>query len=507
MQVFLKNLLIFFAICIIIFIQQYPNYYAHKNTPSESFFTGQASWFDPWDINVYVTAIRYGQEKNILLKNHYTTDSSSPTLIYPIYTIVGYLFRYDPFIIFHVQASISTVFAALIIFKLYSMKLKSLYMSISALIICFLGGGLGWIPYYTYTSAGSNITSFNFNSIVQRAHEGIGTTLYICALYTTYLYLNNTKSKKLNYITLTLLIISIVFYPYYLASYFVIVGSYIYFKNRCEVKYSDYIFLIVNCCIVGLFTLIYYFHLQATDFVSAASEVLPNVSLLPMFLGYGNFIGFFIFSFFMRKDSKYNKLQIFLILWIIISILMSYLPGVGFSRFYLRGLFFPLTLLMFIHIYNFKDKYLIPLLLPILIFIFTFSRLNIFYHRIEAAQTNHPWIYMPLDIKAGLQFLEERGRDGILTPNFNLSNLIPAYTGKSTYFGHLLQTPDAEKRVREINNFYMSNMSDDEALSFLKNNKITFVIYFKDEMIDQQEFYSFLTLRFENNSMQIYSLE
>lgn len=49
---------LFTIIFAIIFINQFPDYYALTKTPKGFFYSGQASWFDPWDINVYTAAIK-----------------------------------------------------------------------------------------------------------------------------------------------------------------------------------------------------------------------------------------------------------------------------------------------------------------------------------------------------------------------------------------------------------------------------------------------------------------
>ncbi len=55
------SLILLIIISFAVFVNLFPNYYAYVNTPSGYIFSGQASWFDPWDINIYVTAIKWGQ--------------------------------------------------------------------------------------------------------------------------------------------------------------------------------------------------------------------------------------------------------------------------------------------------------------------------------------------------------------------------------------------------------------------------------------------------------------
>lgn len=57
-----KKILIFSVVSILIlFSRFFPPFYAYQNTPEGYVYVGQTSSYDPWDINVYVAELRYGQ--------------------------------------------------------------------------------------------------------------------------------------------------------------------------------------------------------------------------------------------------------------------------------------------------------------------------------------------------------------------------------------------------------------------------------------------------------------
>lgn len=492
---------------VIVAVQHYPTLYAYLHTPEGYYFSGQASWYDPWDINVYVTAIKFGQSKHILLKNLYTTGSKPQTLMYPLYTMIGYVFSANPYLLFHIAAAIVGFGICFLLFYLYKREIKSFWITLSAVIVCSVGGGLGWFSEYTYQSAGSSITSFNFASIFQRSHEGIGTMLYVTAMYTSYLYFKDQKIKKFNYIALICLFFLIFFYPYYLLSYFLIVGLYVTLSIYKTKKYKDGLFLIINTIIIGCLTFLYYMHLRSTDFLAAISEDLASVNLISMLLGYSNFIIFFIVDAFLQKKKRNLDLEKYLLIWIALSIVLSYIPFFGFSRFYLRGLFFPLTLLLFLRIEKYKENYLLPIIIPVLVLIFSLARINIFNQRIAAVyDKNNKWYYLSENIIEGFNFLSERKKDGVLS-YYILSNFIPAYTNKSVYFGHFLQTPSAVDRVTQVQAFYRGQMDEETASAFLRDNKIHFILYAKFDGTYQGHVYDFLEHRFENEDLKIYSVK
>ncbi len=504
----LKVLIVSTIAFLVIFVQHFPNLYASWYTPEGYTYNYQASWFDPWDVNVYVTAIRNGQEGNILLKNHYNSIPQwRPSFIYPLYTLAGHLSHANPYLIFHTLAIIVSCLTTVVVFTCYQHVFGTYKLAVLATIVCLLGGGVGALLGKTDISAASQITSFNFQSATQRAHEGIGVTIYIVALMTTFYYYEGKKTKQAAAVIIGSLLVGVVFYPYNILSYLLITFIYLYLKLRVF-NVRPYALLFTVASIVGTATLIYYFHLHSTTFSAAASENLPNVPITSMLIGYGGFISFFVLHTFIEKSTftaDHKKMRLFLILWVSISIVLSYLPGLGFSRFYLRGLFFPLTGLMFLYLLYTKNHVIRYFLTTFSIILLLSSRLNIFILRMEEVKGTNPWLYTHNDVIDALDFLKTRSEDGVISHNYPISNFIPAYTGKRVYVGHMLQTPHAAERIALLTDFYLGKFSEEEAALFLKSNNITFVIYSDHFAGDTVPTYSFLKNVFKNRTVQIFT--
>lgn len=507
----IKVLAIVATAFIIVFIQHFPDLYASWHTPDGYSYNYQASWFDPWDINVYVTAIRYGQEGNILLRNHYNSIPQwKPSFIYPLYTISGKLISSaNPYIIFHTLAVITSIIVTVAIFFWYKRIFPNFLFAILATLICLLGGGIGALLGKTDVSAASQITSFSFQSAVQRAHEGIGLILYLTALMTTYYYYQQKKTNKAAVVIISSLLIGVVFYPYYILSYLLISFLFLYLQTR-NLSIHTYSLLVLIAGIVGSVTFLYYLHLQSSTFSAAASENLPNVSLPSLLLGYGGFFLFFSIHAFIEKEqisASHQKIRLFFMIWLVVSIVLSYLPWMGFSRFYLRGLFFPLTGLLFLHLYYTKNQVLQYFLTLCFLVILLFSRFNIFMLRIESVNDKNPWIYTENEMIEAINFLKNSPKDGVISLDYSICNLIPAYTGKRVYFGHMLQTPNARERINLVLDFYAGKFSEEEALAFLRSNKIGYVIYSSKSQESKVPSYQFMENVFKNEKVEIYTID
>ncbi len=196
--------------------------------------------------------------------------------------------------------------------------------------------------------------------------------------------------------------------------------------------------------------------------------------------------------------------MVFLNIWFLASFLLSCFP-IGFGRLFLNGLLFPLVL---INLLSYKDvalkfqtsSWLIILILAIAS---PLSSIHIFTARINETKKQNPWYYLPLEIKAGFEFLEkEKNSNGVLALPL-LSSYIPAWTGKNVYCGHKDQTPNFEEKLAKIINFYSGKFSLKEGERFLKDNKIDFVAYSQEEKQLGVLNYPFLKSSYKNEKIEI----
>jgi len=497
-------LLLIIIIILICFFQLFPHYYAWKNTPQESFFSGQASWFDPWDINVYVAPIRWGQQGHFLLKNFYTTVDHSPALFYPLYTLAGNLMpSLNSFFIFYFLSFIFGSVLSLTIFLISKYFLKSNFFALLALFLISFGGGIGWFLDGYFKSADLYITAFTFNSAFQRGHEAIGVTLYLSALTTLYLFIKKAKIKY-NYYSLFSLLFLVIFYPYYLLSFALIGIIFLLWVKKYKNKKIVLSFLF-NIGLITILTLIYYFHLKSTGFASVASQKLENLNLIAIFTGYGVFLPLFIYSY--LKIKNHDQEKFFLLTWFVVSVCLSFLP-LGIARFYFRSLFFPLILTSLIFFKQLSQKYfrLSLMIIIILVLVAPLSNFYIFSRRIESIYENNAWFYQSSAVEEGFDYLKNQSKDGVLA-SYVIANSIPAQTGKSVYFGHMIQTPMSGDKREKIGKFYANDLNEQQALEFLKVNKINYVFYSAEEQKLGEPKYSFLEETYSEGSVKIFTYD
>lgn len=476
------SIFIFLLITVIVLgLNSFPNYYAYVKTPGGMSYSGQASWFDPWDINVYVAAIKWGQEGNTLLQNAYTTTQHNQVLMYPLYTVSGYLLRsIPPYLEFHILA---IFFGFLLLFGLW--RLTQVFIpgnteSLVATLLIALGGGIGWLFFPGFQSSDLFITGFTFVSHFQRPHEALGILLYMTAL--AAFYIGASKVKFLfNLLSLASLLLLVLFYPYYIVSYFLICGFYSLVLRLKNGNKEGAFYLLINMVITIPLLLLYLGHLRSSAGLEGViSQTLNTPGIFHIFSGYGILSVFILYQ---LKHPNKDRRWAFLNIWFFTSLVLSFLPF-GFARFYLRTLFFPAVILTILSLdiisqgIHLSRKYLLVgllLLLPISSFYMTYKRMT------EVENNNH-WYYLTSTEREALKFLDSKTPQGSgALSAYTFGNYIPANTDNKVYFGHMLQTPNSQDKINKIITFYSNKFSDEEATNFLKGEGINYILFGPEE--------------------------
>lgn len=119
-------------------------------------------------------------------------------------------------------------------------------------------------------------------------------------------------------------------------------------------------------------------------------------------------------------------------------------------------------------------------------------------------------LYPPKDLYNGFLWLRNNTKiDDIVLSHYPLGNLIPAFAGNTVYIGHLISTYNREQKIREVESFYKTTMSEPEAYKFLKDRGIKYVVWSFDEWAQggNPGKYKFLKLRFNNPVILIFEIQ
>lgn len=485
-----------------LFDVHYPDYLAYLKTPPGFMFMGKAAYFDPWDINVYATAIRSGQQGHLLLQNFYTVDTTRGALLYPIYTFVGYSFPHvNPFVLFHVVSTVAGFLLCMAIYWLIGYFIQSYKARLVAFFLILFGGGMGWIVSGEFGSADMFVTGFTFHSAIQRGHEAIGTMLYLTSIVSFFVSLTTNKKSIFLFALSSLLLM--IFYPYYLLS-IGIIGFLFIVLQRKEKKYIA--LFLMGYGMLGIVDIYYYLTLKNAGFASVAMQQLSQVNMIHIIFGYGILGVLYVMQLISKKtirDSKY----IFLNLWVLTSIALNFAP-LGINRFFLRGLIFPIVISVFIFLYSQKKTLGMSrtIVIIFLLFLVPLSTLSVYQRRVDEIPEENVWYYQPNTTRDMYAFLSKKTSANVLAAYVTSSHL-PAFSGSKVYFGHIIQTPQFYRKFIIVNAFYSGNQTKNEAYNFLKSNNIEYVVYGLDEkVLGTLPRYSFLRPVFQNKDVTVYKV-
>jgi len=141
-------ILILIVIFVVNLLIRGPDLVKYLTKPADKWYTGQASWFDPWDHNVYFSAIGWGKRGGLVFPNLYDTQSEKPMFVYTAYTLIGKLtgfFNISNSLSFHLAAVFFSLILGTIIWWFLGIFIKEKKEKIVSYIILIFGGGLGWL--------------------------------------------------------------------------------------------------------------------------------------------------------------------------------------------------------------------------------------------------------------------------------------------------------------------------------------------------------------------------
>ena len=461
-------LLIILSIIVNILVRG-PDFLKWTQTPKRMWFTGQASWFDPWDNNVYFSAIRWGKRGHLGFLNRYDTLSYKPLPMYTFYMLLGIFLRLLPLhlsipLAFHLTATLCTFVLLYVLWWFSSIFLKRDEDKIVALVLMSIGGGgIGWLFYPRISSPDLTQPGFILMNAFRRPHECMSLMFFLLSLGNFY-----RNKRELGSL---FLLGALFFHPYTFLVFLTLFGfiSFFPFSNKRN----------------GLLNLSAVLGVGLIYFLLVGRKLIYNISFSGILhgvqhsypfslyiLGLGVFVPLLVPPFFTK-----NKDLLFLKVWLIVTLSLIYLPIV-FQKLFIRGIWVAVIILS---IWGLKRivktlnvDYFTTLLLVGALSLTT--SIFIFMKRVTASSHNE-WIYIPTGERKVLSEINQLGSpdEGVLA-SYHLSNIIPAFTGKRVYAGHAYQTPSFFKREEEVFKFFEGKMGKEDLKRFLGESKTKWIV-------------------------------
>ncbi|MBI2641660.1 hypothetical protein HYW87_03645 [Candidatus Roizmanbacteria bacterium] len=541
-----------------LFTSYIPNIYEAKTVkllpPDRKMIVGEHMY--TYDYNVYLSKIRQGMEGRWTVVDNYDNNpESSGVFLQMLYLLsgkIGGIFALSPGLTFHLLRTVASIaWVITIIFLSFYFLKKPLLAFIGVLLSLFAAS---WPVFYTYqgtTWVGMFMSWWQELDVLKRiSYIPHYTVNYIItAVFAVFLVAYAKKSDRKIFLAICfLLFFSFFIHPsagllfliswtlFHVINFF---GFKAYSKNRVIfiAYHSVLLFLIVAIPLLYFqyvtsdypwkslidFDKLYRYPVNVKDYILALGPVFFTGILGALLVLW-------------KKDSRLLSLVTWFAGAFLAILAFKKFPFQSELRFVQTVNHVPLAILS-VYLFSqillfcrerfktvpyFFIKFIIIITVIIVISIglvqsyFSIKAQTDFIHqRIVAALPLVPYppqVMYPLkDLYEIMSWLDKKTKnEEVVLSHIYTGNYIPAYSGNFVYLGHNPETPHYEERVKKLELFYSGTLSSADAKKFLKEERISYVVYGPQEWEKSTngiKQYSFLTPIFSLSYATLYKVQ
>ncbi len=487
-------------------------------------------WSDYFE---YVQQVMQGMRGHWLVNNPFTANDPTRTFLgwepYLLIGKFGSLFHWSPYFTYWFTVFFLTLIVCLLTYKLVTLLLpkESFLAQLGAWLLGLLATqfvNTRLVPYdYWYFPLSL------FHRLGSAPHHLLSTIFIIliiillAKLFSDFHKFNLTKITCLTLSILFIMISLLSFAPFYVISIMsgTLTLGFIDLIKKVELKLVYFLGLLVG---IILPTALFFKYLhtgplfQSTIAWETAQQSYPSLWELILYTGpVLIFIPFGIKSYFQEK----TPLKILFFLFTLFSYLYFYTPlslylGSHNHRFLSPVSYTLFGVLAFLGMKAVTNRLPKNKIFPagtVIIFLGYFVVITAILYQ-TTFSTVDQLSYLPKDLITGIKTLDSfPDKKAVLTsPALSLGVIVPVIADRNVYLGRLIFTPDFAKRTALSDQFYLGQLSDQQARNLMQENNIGYVILGAIEKSHSSynsrdlEKYSFLKKIFENNQVAIYKV-
>lgn len=532
---------VFWVSITLMIVTTIPLFFGLIIAPAGYIFTG-VHFSVPNDLFVYYSYIEQAVQGNILFDNLYTNEPHLATLNI-LWLGVGLMAKYlnlSAFVAFNGARIFLIPIFYIVLYVLLSYLFTDVRKRQVATLIASFSSGMGFLLIYRIVRYPTNFEggAFQFPMDIWVPESNTFLTLYysphfiasliliISIFLLSSLYVRNKKiSYSIGAGILAFLLFS--FHPFHVPTIFGVLL--VYFAAIIFRDSKIHLYLIKHYLVVFLLSapaIFYYLYLIKFDFVMGQKALQNMTTTTPLwitFFSYG-LLGVLAIAgiIFLIKEKKFSNKSIFIITWAVVQALLLYLP-VNYQRRLSHGLHIPLVVLSTISLlifYNvitkqktaitkflFNQRYLIVLFL---VFLLLTSNLFQMSADIFIYSSQRELSYLDQELIDAIRWLKNTKDTSVIYNSANnFINIIPAYSGRSVYVGHGVETPLFAQKQFEVNWFFGKNRTEQSEINYLNNRSIDYIFYGPSEKeIGEYDpnIKSYLSEVYKNTTVTIYEV-
>ena len=509
---------------LLIFITSLPYVYGYLTAPEDTHFLA-ISGINRIDYANYFSYIEQVKDGHLLFKDLYTTEPQPRIILNLFFLGLGFfakIFNLSALAVFQISRIILIPVFVFILYLFLSLLFKEKLKRKLGLIFTCFSAGLGGVLSLLFTFPLLQIPidlwipeAITFQSLYLNPLY-IFSFILIISIFLLILLAKKNASYKYSLLAGICGLILFQIHPYDIPIISLTLFIFWILSSLIEKRINWNLFK--HCLIFAVISLpsvIYYFWLSISHFVTAeriaqASSLLITPSIWAFIWGYGFILPLALTGiyFFFKKKSSYFLL---LIAWLIVNIALLSFP-LPLQRKMTEGLHIILSIFAIEGIWLIHQKFnlLKNKFLWLIIFILLFNYSNIFIIKRDIDYYKTSYFSIPKELISSMEWLRINSPEEanvISNSDMITNNLIPAFSVRKIYFGHRIETIQAERKEKEISWFFGTNKDDSEKYSFLQKENLDYVfINKKEEYTFHPKEKPYLKIIFDNNAASIYQV-
>ena len=469
---------------------------------------------NPIDGNSYIAKMYEGWNGSWTFTLPYSPEKGEGAYIFLFYLLLGHIARWlnSPLVlIFHFARLTSAIFFYCVLWEFIKHIIKDHEIRIFAFVLCALGSGIGWLvsifgelPIDFWVAE-----AYPFLSAYVNPHFPLSLALILKGI----LLFDRQYSKVL---WLQLIVIGFVL-ANLLPFGFVILGLLLFVKFLLDSKTDtkNKLFNLAFYLTAGFPIIIYQFILTRANTLLAEWNLqnqTPAPEILNLILSLSPSVILALICCLRILKKKENKEELFLVIWLVLAIILTYLPF-NLQRRFLLGIYIPTSLLAMIYLRKVFNNRTIKLSASMLIFSSLISNTIVITMGIVGILSHQPLLFQSKSEFEGLKWIEVNSpNDAVVLTNSRLGMFLPAYTGRRVIYGHPFESIRSEENKTRIEQFFSCQMEEATAEDMIRSYKVTYVFWsdYQNKGACLPEFVKklepALSLEYQSGSIKIYEI-
>jgi len=475
---------------------------------SDGEFLGKAIVGDA-DYSTYITKMKIGYEGGWQYVNKYTTEPHDSSYIFLFYLFLGHLaaiFHLDLHLTFHAARFILAFFALKVLYRFFQKYSDETEILPIFLLAVFISG--------SYNTAIDIAPQYHLYAGMMGFTHYMLTLICLLVFFDSVLDYANRKGKgNLLKSVLALNVLAVVHPFMVVLAGLVITGTVIATK-----KLAKTLPILSISAVSSMPAMLYFFYIFTTNpaligWRAQAVADLPHVYHLFLY-GLGSLMAYCTIVLWIKKKITIADSSVLFIVWLLTALVLSFTNLITSP---LQWFFFasvPVAYLSYKFIRYLDSKaafkivykgrsvvsllILVMLVIPTadMLFLIDHSAVYMLKHKEEFNQS----IIFSEDMKCYEWLRENADTSDIILADERIGNIIPFVTNSITFIGHQHETLDYENKLKKVELLLDGSYTKQEAVGFLEESKIKYIIYNKGEKTG----YEFLTHILSGRTITLY---